>query len=213
MLRLTEINEENLVRAVKLTVGEDQKGYLDSAAGILARGYAYRASRARVIGIEKDGELIGLALVKDLDEEPACYDLQQFMIDRSRQGKGYGTEALRLILAELGRERKYGCVEVCVKKEDAAALRVYEKTGFRDTGYVDEDAPDCLNLMYFFSVGGRPEPPGAEPGRSEPFSGGEAQTWTESSPRAETTVPRARDIRRIRMKKRRRSCAVRRNCG
>ncbi len=150
MLRLTEINEENLVRAVKLTVGEDQKGYLDSAAGILARGYAYRASRARVIGIEKDGELIGLALVKDLDEEPACYDLQQFMIDRSRQGKGYGTEALRLILAELGRERKYGCVEVCVKKEDAAALRVYEKTGFRDTGYVDEDAPDCLNLMYFF---------------------------------------------------------------
>lgn len=150
MLRLTEINEENWTEAVRLTVAEDQKGYLDSAVGILARGYAYRASRARVIGIEKDGALIGLALVKDLDEEPACYDLQQFMIDRSRQGKGYGTEALRLILEELGRERKYGCAEVCVKKEDAAALRVYEKAGFRDTGYTDEDAPDCLNLMYYF---------------------------------------------------------------
>ena len=150
MLRLTEINEENLSRAVKLTVGEDQKGYLDSVAGILARGYAYRASRARVIGIEKDGELIGLALVKDLDEEPACYDLQQFMIDRRHQGKGFGSEALRLILAELAAERKYGCVEVCVKKDDAAALRVYEKAGFTDTGYIDEDAPDSLNLMYTF---------------------------------------------------------------
>ena len=41
-------------------------------------------------------------------------------------------------------------MEVCVKKEDAAALRVYEKVGFTNTGFVDEDAPDCLNLMYYF---------------------------------------------------------------
>ena len=150
MITLTDIHEENFFEARALSVSDEQRGYLDSALGILARAYIYRADRARVFGIASDGALVGLALVKDLDEEPACYDLQQFMIDRSRQGKGYGTEALRLILAELGRERKYGCVEVCVKKEDAAALRVYEKTGFRDTGYVDEDAPDCLNLMYFF---------------------------------------------------------------
>ena len=55
-----------------------------------------------------------------------------------------------MILAELRRERKYDCVEVCVNKNDAAAIRIYEKVGFRDTGYVDEDAPDCLNLMYRF---------------------------------------------------------------
>ena len=76
--------------------------------------------------------------------------MQQFMIDHRYQGKGYGTEALRLILEELEKERKYDCVEVCVKKEDAAALRVYEKVGFADTGYIDEDAPDSLNLMYHF---------------------------------------------------------------
>ena len=89
-------------------------------------------------------------MVRDLDEAPACYDLQQFMIDSRWQGKGYGTEALRMILSALEEERKYECVEVCVKKDDAAALRVYEKAGFTDTGYVDGDAPDCLNLMYFF---------------------------------------------------------------
>jgi diamine N-acetyltransferase len=53
-------------------------------------------------------------------------------------------------LSALEAERKYGCVEVCVKRTDAAALRVYEKVGFTDTGYVDPDAPDCLNLMYVF---------------------------------------------------------------
>lgn len=151
MLKLMEVNEENWLEYRSLSVSEDQKGFLDSPVGILARGYVYRHDRARVIGIADDDRAIGLALVRDLDEEPACYDLQQFMIDARFQGKGYGTAALRLILLDLEKERKYDCVEVCVKKNDAAALRVYEKVGFVDTGYIDEEAPDCLNLILALS--------------------------------------------------------------
>ena len=150
MLRLIGIDETNFAEARRLCVREEQQGYLDSAVGILARGYVYRDCRARVIGIADGETLVGLALVKDLDEEPACYDLQQFLIDARHQGRGYGTEALRLILAELKAEHKYSCVEVCVKKTDAAALRVYEKVGFVDTGYIDEDVPDSLNLRAVF---------------------------------------------------------------
>ncbi len=150
MLKLVAVNEQNWLEVRQLSVADDQKEFLDSPVGILARGYIYRDCRARVIGIARGDVIVGVALVKDLDEEPACYDLQQFMIDKRYQGKGYGTEALRLILAELEKERKYDCVEVCVKKTDAAALCVYEKVGFADTGYIDDDAPDCLNLMYRF---------------------------------------------------------------
>ena len=150
MIRLFDVNEENWTEIRKLAVGESQRGFLDSAVGILARGYVYRLCRARVIGIADDETVIGVALVRDLDEEPACYDLQQFMIDVRYQGKGFGAEALRMILSELEAERKYDCVEVCVKKDDAAALRVYEKVGFTDTGYIDPDVPDCRNLMYRF---------------------------------------------------------------
>lgn len=150
MLRLTDIDEENWLEARNLAVSEDQRGFLDSALGILARGYVYRASRARVFGLAEGAKLVGLALVKDMDEEPSCYDLQQFMIDRRYQGRGFGAEGLRLILAELALERKYGSVEVCVKRTDAAALRLYEKLGFVDTGYIDEEIPDCLNLMFSF---------------------------------------------------------------
>ena len=146
MLRLFDINEENWLAVRRLSVADGQQGFLDSAVGILARGYVYRAARARVIGIADGETAVGVALVKDLDEEPACYDLQQFLIDRRYQDRGFGTEALRLITAGLTAEGKYGCVEVCVKKSDAAALRVYEKCGFRDTGYIDDNAPDCLNL-------------------------------------------------------------------
>lgn len=150
MLRLFDVNENNWQDVRSLSVNDSQTGFLDSAIGILARGYVYRSCRARVIGIADGDTVIGIALVKDMDEEPACYDLQQFMIDGRYQGKGYGTEALRMILSALETERKYDCVEVCVKRNDAAALRVYEKVGFADTGYIDPDVPDSLNLMYNF---------------------------------------------------------------
>lgn len=150
MITLIDVNEQNWADITALSVHEEQKGFLDSPVGIVARGYIYRDCNARVLGICHEKQLIGLALVKDMDEEPACYDLQQFMIDRRFQNKGYGTEALRLILSRLAGERKYDQVEVCVHQKDAAALRVYEKVGFVDTGYVDEAIPCCLNLVYRF---------------------------------------------------------------
>ena len=150
MVKLIEINEANWMDFAALRVREDQAGFLDSALGILARGYAYRACRARVFGIAEGETPVGLALVKDLDEEPACYDLQQFMIGGQWQGRGFGTRALELLLAELGEERKYPCAEVCVKKANAAALHVFQKLGFTDTGYIDPDVPDSLNLIYRF---------------------------------------------------------------
>ena len=147
MIRLVEIDERNFFHVRQLKVGEDQQRFLDSPLGILARGYVYRAQRARVLAAEKDGEIVGLMLVKDMDEEPACYDLQQFMIDGRFQGRGYGAAALGLLLELLRQEKKYDDAEVCVHRENAAALALFTGAGFVDTGYVDPDAPDCLNLM------------------------------------------------------------------
>ncbi len=147
MIRLVEIDERNFFRVRQLKVGEDQQRFLDSPLGILARGYVYRAQRARVLAAENDGEIVGLMLVKDMDEEPACYDLQQFMIDGRFQGRGYGAAALGLLLELLRQEKKYDEAEVCVHRENAAALALFTGAGFLDTGYVDPDAPDCLNLM------------------------------------------------------------------
>lgn len=150
MIKLIDINEENWTDVKQLSVNNNQQVYLDSPMSIIARGYIYRYCNARVIGITNDNQLIGIALVKDLDEEPACYDLQQFMIDKRFQNKGFGTEALKLIISLLNKEGKYNCVEVCVNKSNTPALHVFNKVGFNDTGYIDRDAPDCVNLMYYF---------------------------------------------------------------
>lgn len=147
MIRLTEITEENWLAAASLSVKEEQKRFLAPAIGILARGYVYRSCNARVRVIENDGTIVGLALVREFTDEPLGYDLQQFMIDENYQGKGYGSAALALILEELRAEGRFDHVEVCVKKDDAAAIRLYEKHGFTDSGYVDPEVPDSVNLI------------------------------------------------------------------
>ena len=150
-MKLISVTQENWMDIASLSVKEHQKGYVAPAIGILARGYVYRDCNGKVYAFEKDGMIVGTALVREFTEEPLGYDLQQFMIDGRYQGRGFGTEALPLILEELAGERKYPCAEVCVKKDNAAALHVFEKLGFADTGYIDPDAPDCRNLMHHFA--------------------------------------------------------------
>lgn len=148
MIHLVDVNEENWLDIIKLKVDEEQQKYLDRPTGIIARGYIYRNCNARVFCIMDDTQVIGVALVRDFTDEPLNYDLQQFMIDRQFQNKGYGTEALRQILNFLKQEGRFNSVEVCVNREDLAAIHVYEKVGFINSGYIDEDLPNCLNLIY-----------------------------------------------------------------
>ena len=150
MIRLTDITEDNWIEAADLSVRDDQKQFVAPAVGIIARGYVYRDFNSKVFAIEDGETLVGLALVREFGSEPLGYDLQQFMIDERFQGRGYGTAALRLILDELRKEGHYGHAEVCVKKDDAAAIHLYRKHGFTDSGYIDEDAPDSLNMICYF---------------------------------------------------------------
>ena len=147
MIKLTEVTEENWLEVGALSVDERQKKFLAPPMGILARAYVYRNCNAKVHVIQNDDTVIGVALVREFTDEPLGYELQQFMIDKLYQGKGYGTEALRLILDELRKEGHYDHVEVCVKMDDVEAIHFYNKLGFVDSGYIDEDVPDAYNLV------------------------------------------------------------------
>lgn len=147
MIKLGEITQDNWLEAVRLRLAEGQLAFVADPMGVLARAYVYRNCRAQVWTVEEDGRVVGLAMVREFDDEPLGYELQQFLIDGREQGRGVGTQALKLVLARLRQEGRWPTVEVCVKKADAPALHVYEKAGFVDSGYVDPDVPDALNLV------------------------------------------------------------------
>ena len=146
-MRLISVTEDNWMDVASLSVKEEQKGYVAPAIGILARGYVYRYCNVKIYVFENDGTIVGTALVREFTDEPLGYDLQQFMVDKRYQRKGYGSQALQMILDELRKEGHYDHVELCVKKADTEAIRLYEKHGFVDSGYVDEDLPDSLNMI------------------------------------------------------------------
>lgn len=148
MITLQPIDEGNMMDAFSLRVAPEQQCFAAGPEGILARAYACRRQRPFCRGIYEENRMVGLALVLDLEEAPACYHLMELMIDFREQGKGYGSDALRIILDHCRREGKFPTVEVCVKKRNAAAIHVYEKAGFRDTGYIDPETPDSLILAY-----------------------------------------------------------------
>ena len=150
-MRLISITEDNWMEVASLSVKEEQKKYVAPAIGILARGYVYRDCNVNIYAFENDGVIVGTALVREFTDEPLGYDLQQFMIDEQYQRKGYGSRALQQILDELRKEGHYDHVELCVKKADIEAIRLYEKHGFVDSGYVDEDLPDSLNMICYLS--------------------------------------------------------------
>ena len=150
-IRLGEITEANFLEAASLSVAPEQRGFAAPATGIIARGYVYRDCGAHVYTVLEGDTIVGLALVREFTDEPLGYDLQQFIIGEEYQGRGYDSAALELILDRLRQDGKYRQVEVCVKKADAAALRVYEKAGFADSGYVDPDCPDSINLILHFT--------------------------------------------------------------
>lgn len=148
MITLQAIDENNMMEALALVVQPEQRQFVASPAGILARAYAHRRQRALCWGIYAEKRMVGLALLCDLPEEPACYHLMELLIDAPEQGKGYGSEALALILQHCRREGTFSTVEICVNKRDAVAIHVYEKAGFQDTGYTDPATPDSLILAY-----------------------------------------------------------------
>lgn len=145
---LADIDERNWTKLITLELSEEQKDYVASPMEILARAYIYRNYNSKVFSIKSEENIIGMLMVRDINEEPECYELHQFFIDISHQNQGHGYESLKLILDYLYVERRYESVEVCVKEKDIKAINLYKKIGFKDTGYIDPNSEDALNLIF-----------------------------------------------------------------
>ena len=117
MVRLEPIGPDNWRE--ELAVREDQERFVGSAAGILARAYAYRELRAQAKLIA-DGDIpVGILLYYDWPEDRQ-YVFSHLLIDRRYQRRGFGEVAARLL---------------------------YEKLGFRPTGEVEEADSDEIFMV------------------------------------------------------------------
>ena len=98
----------------------------------------------RLIDINKDNwqEIILLTTDKEVRHMlgEKYYELCRFMIDRKYQGKGYGKEALQLIINDMKNEFHCNEIYLSVDPENVKAKHIYQQFGFYSTGkVVDEE--------------------------------------------------------------------------
>lgn len=153
-MKLIDITSENWVDVIFLTTNEtvtvkgSEEPYEVKAMPTLCEDHV--ASNALSIvqsvyedgwvikAIEHEGKLIGFTMFGwEKDEE--FYELCRLMIDFRYQNRGYGTQAVRMILDEM--KSRFGCREVYISTgpDNVRAKHVYEKIGFRSENRMLDD--------------------------------------------------------------------------
>ena len=147
-ITLRPVTDANLNDVLGIKILPEQEGYVLSPAVILSRAWANRENSAEVHVIYADEKVAGMALTYDVTDEPACHFLMEFIIDEKFQRQGVGYEAMMLIIDRIKRAPRFGMIELSVDRKNTAAIRLYEKCGFTDSGYVDPDMPHFINMIY-----------------------------------------------------------------
>lgn len=145
MIHLETVTPDNWRSGLR--VRDDQKGFVADSAGILARAWAYRDCRSRAFIIYNDDTPVGMAMYHDDAEEANACVFDQFFIDFRYQGRGFGREAARLVLALMEQDGRFDKVYLCYIEGDTAAKSLYEKLGFYETGFVEEGEVEMEKLL------------------------------------------------------------------
>lgn len=148
MINLKVINEDNFLDAFQLKLADGQEKYVSNPIRSLAQAYVYR-KQCQPFGIYDGDEMVGYVMVI-CDYDIPEYDIWHMMIDASRQGRGYGSEALRLVL-EYIKTKPFGDsnrVTLTCNKDNQVALKVYHKAGFVETGEEDDEEIELSQRLY-----------------------------------------------------------------
>ncbi|MCM3744610.1 GNAT family N-acetyltransferase [Sporosarcina luteola] len=131
MLHLESITKDNWVKAISLRVREDQVNFVASNSVSLAQLNFLENFHAK--GIYLGEEMIGFALY-GIDEDDHEYWIYRMMIDQKHQGKGYGKEAIQLVIDDIQsiKEDCHQTITLSYEPANEHAIRIYEKMGFKE---------------------------------------------------------------------------------
>ena len=139
MTELRPITEENFLDAFNLRLAPGQENFVSHPIRSLAQAYVYR-DQCQPFGIYADDTMVGYVMVI-YDYDIPEYDIWHMMIDKSKQGLGYGSDALDRVIDYI-RTKPFGSsnrIALTCNRENAGAMKLYKGKGFTETGTEDED--------------------------------------------------------------------------
>ena len=94
--------------------------------------------------VEVDGEVIGATQYSEEEDPMYRHVGMDIFLSAASHGRGYGTEAVRILARYLLFERDHHRITIDPAAANTAAIRTYEKVGFRRVGLMRkyEQGPD-----------------------------------------------------------------------
>ena len=132
---LREITGETLGAILKLEVSDEQKGFVAPNAVSIAQAHFSEHAWFRAIYA---GEVpVGFVMLY-LDQEKPEYWVWRFMIDKGRQGQGYGYQAMKAVIAHVRTLPNAQELRLSYAPEEDNPAPFYEKLGYEETGEWEE---------------------------------------------------------------------------
>ena len=142
---LREVTRENLKSVLNLHVSKEQEKFVASNAVSIAEAYFARDAWFRAIYAGENP--VGFLMISDIPEK-AEYYLWRFMIDANHQGKGYGRQAMELLVQYIRTRPKAEVFYTSHRKGKGSPEGFYKKMGFEHVGE-DEDGEFLMKMELY----------------------------------------------------------------
>ena len=133
IVSLRPVTKENLYAVTKLEVAEGQKRFV--APNVYSMAEAGLEPKAWPRAVYAEETPVGF-LMMHLDTVAHTYYLWRFMIAQEHQGKGYGYQALQLLIEQIRRRPQAKEMTLSYVPGEGCPQPFYQKLGFVDTGVV-----------------------------------------------------------------------------
>ena len=142
MIMLEELNVDNWLKVMELTVSEEQK-VIFPISNVYWVGISRYEEKTTLYAIKNDELYVGMVGI-GYDEDGVSGYINPMMIDEKHQGKGYSKEAMLLAIEKLKSEYKVSEIHLGHRKNNMKADKLYESLGFI---IIDEDEMDYFRKL------------------------------------------------------------------
>ncbi|MDL2220418.1 GNAT family N-acetyltransferase [Eubacteriales bacterium OttesenSCG-928-N14] len=136
MITLRRVDESNYRQIIDLKL-PDQPGLVAPNIFSLAQAWVF-SEYAHPFGIYNDEDLVGFLLLMYHPKKKEA-SIWRMMIAQQHQGKGYGTQAMKLAIDLVQKDGRFDAIYLDYVVGNERAKHLYEKMGFRETGEIEDD--------------------------------------------------------------------------
>ena len=141
---LCDLTSKNWYECVKLSVREDQKGFVATNAFSIAE--AHFSPELVTQAIYAGESMVGFTMY-GRDPDSGKVWIIRLMVDQRYQGKGYGRAAMVQVIDRLRQLPECGQIFISYEPENEVAERLYNSLGFNATGeFIEGEKVSCLSF-------------------------------------------------------------------